>query len=53
MAEKSKQFWGIIWSQSADNKKYVEWLQDLRKEINIKKTGKDRYYHCKFEKDTW
>ena len=40
VAEKSKQFWGIIWSQSADNKKDAKWLQDLRSEINIKKQEK-------------
>ena len=37
MAEESKQFWGNIWSQSADHKKDAKWLQDLRSEVNIKK----------------
>ena len=29
VAEESKQFWGNIWSQSADHKKEPKWLQDL------------------------
>ena len=29
VAEESKQFWGKRWSQSADHKKDVKWLQDL------------------------
>ena len=29
VAEDSKQFWGNIWSQSADHKKDAKWLQDL------------------------
>ena len=29
VAKESKQFWGNIWSQSADNKKDIKWLQDL------------------------
>ena len=29
VAEESKQFWGNIWSQSADHKKDAKWLQDL------------------------
>ena len=53
VAEELKQFWGNIWSQSADDKKDAKWLQDLRSEVNVKKTGEDRYYHRKFEKDTW
>ena len=32
-----KQFWGNIWSQSADHKKDAKWLQDLRSEVNVKK----------------
>ena len=36
MAEESKQFWGNIWSQSADHKKDATWLQDLRSEVNVK-----------------
>ena len=51
--EASKQFWGNIWKQSADHKKDAKWLQDLRSEVNVKKTGEDRHYHRKFEKDTW
>ena len=52
VAEESKQFWGNTWSQSADHKQDAKWLKDLRSEVNIKKTGEDRYYHRKFEKDT-
>ena len=37
MVEESKQFWGNIWSQSADHKKDAKWLQDLRSEVNVKK----------------
>ena len=40
MAEESKQFWGNIWSQSADHKKDAKWLQDWRSEVNIKKLEK-------------
>ena len=40
MAEESKQFWGNIWSQSADHKKDPKWLQDLRSEVNVKKQEK-------------
>ena len=40
MAEESKQFWGYIWSQSADHKKDAKWLQDLRSEVNVKKQEK-------------
>ena len=40
MAEELKQFWGNIWSQSADHKKYVKRLQDLRSEVNVKKQKK-------------
>ena len=40
MAEESKQFWGNIWSQSADHKKDGKWLQVLRKEVNVKKQEK-------------
>ena len=29
VAEELKQFWGNIWSQSADHKKDAKWLQDL------------------------
>ena len=49
MAEELKQFWGNIWRQSADHKKDAEWLQDLQSEVNVEV----RYYHRKFEKDTW
>ena len=37
MAEESKQFWGNIWSQSADHKKDAKWLQS---EVNAKKQEK-------------
>ena len=40
MAEESKQFWGNIWSQSADHKKDAKWLHDLRSEVNVKKQEK-------------
>ena len=40
MAEELKQFWGNIWSHSADHKKDAKWLQDLRSEVNIKKQEK-------------
>ena len=40
MAEQSKQFWGNIWSQSADHKKDAKCLQDLRSEFNVKKLDK-------------
>ena len=40
MAEESKQFWGNVWSQSADHKKDAKWLQDLRSEVNVKKQEK-------------
>ena len=40
VAEESKQFWGNIWSQSADHKKDAKWLQDLRSEVNVKKQEK-------------
>ena len=29
VAEESKQFWGKIWSESADHKKDAKWLQNL------------------------
>ena len=40
VAAESKQFWGNIWSQSADQRKDAKWLQDLRSEVNIKKQEK-------------
>ena len=40
VAEESKQFWGNIWSHSADNMKDANWLQDLRSEVNDKKQEK-------------
>ena len=40
MTEKSKQFWGNIWSQSADHKKDAKWLEDLRSELNVEKQEK-------------
>ena len=45
--------WGNIWSQYVDHKKDAKWLQDSRSKGDVKKTGEDRYYHRKFEKDTW
>ena len=52
MAEESKQFLENIWSQSADHKKNAKSLQDCKVKLMLKKTGEDRYYHGKFEKDT-
>ena len=40
VAEESKQFWGNIWRQSADDEKEAKWLQDLRSEVNVKKREK-------------
>ena len=40
VAEESKQFWGNIWSQSADHKKDAKWLNNLRSEVNVKKQEK-------------
>ena len=40
VAEESKQLWGSIWSQSAGQKKDAKWLQDLRREVNVKKQEK-------------
>ena len=40
VAEESKQFWGNIWSQSADQKKDVKCLQDLQSEVNVIKQEK-------------
>ena len=40
VAEESKQFWGNIWSQSADHKKDAKWLQDMLSEVNVKKQEK-------------
>ena len=40
VAEESKQFWGNIWSQSADHKKDAKRLQDLRSEVSVKKQEK-------------
>ena len=39
-AEEWKQFWGNIWSQSADHTKDAKWIQDLRSEVNVKKQEK-------------
>ena len=47
MAEQSKKFWGNIWSQSADHKKDLNWLQGFEKKL-MSTTGEDRYYHRKF-----
>ena len=43
VAEESNQFWRNLSNQSADHKKNAKWLQDLRSEVNLKKTGEDRY----------
>ena len=40
LAEESKQFWGNIWSESADYKKDAKWLQELSNEVNVKKQDK-------------
>ena len=40
MSEESRQFWGNIWSQSADHKRDAKCLQDLRSEVNAKKQEK-------------
>ena len=40
VAEESKQFWGNMWSQSADHKNDAKWLQDLQSEVNVKKQEK-------------
>ena len=40
VAEESKQFWGNMWSLSADHKKDAKWLEDLRSEVNVKKQEK-------------
>ena len=40
VAEESKQFWGNKWSQSADHKKDVDWLQDLQSELDLKNQEK-------------
>ena len=52
MVEEQKHFWRNIWSQSAGNKKDAKCLKDLQSKVNVKKTGEDRYYHRKCEKDT-
>ena len=51
--EESKQFWGNIWSQSADHKKDAKWLQDLRNEVNVKKQEKIDITTRSLKKDTW
>ena len=40
MTEESKQFWGNIWSQSANHKKDAKWLQELQSQVNVKKQEK-------------
>ena len=40
VAEESKQFFGNIWSQSADHKNDAKWLQDLRSEVDVKNQEK-------------
>ena len=48
-----KQFWGNIWSQSADNKKNAKWLQDLRSEVYVKKQEKIDITTGSLKKNTW
>ena len=36
VTEVSKQFWGNIWSQSANHKKDAKWLQELQSQVNVK-----------------
>ena len=36
VAEEPKQFWGNIWSQSADHKKDAKWLQDSEVKLMLK-----------------
>ena len=51
VAKESKQFWGNIWSLQI-----IRRMQNGYKTCEVKlmlKTGEDRYYHRKFEKDTW
>ena len=40
VAEDLKQFWGNIWSQSANHKKDAKWIQNLRSEVNVKRQEK-------------
>ena len=40
VAEESKLFWANIWSQSADHKMDAKWLQDLQREVKVKKQEK-------------
>ena len=40
VSEESKQFWGNLWSQSADHKKDAKRLQDLRSKVKVKKHEK-------------
>ena len=53
VAEESKQFWGNIWSQSADHKKDAKWLQDLQSEVNVKKQEKIDITTGNLKKNTW
>ena len=53
VAEESKQFWGNIWSQSADHKKDAKWFKDLRSEVNVKKQEKTDITTGSLKKDTW
>ena len=53
MAEESKQFWGNIRSHSADYKKDAKSLQDLRKEVHVKKQEKIDVTTGSLKKDTW
>ena len=40
VAEELKQFWGNIWSQSADHRKDTKSFQDLPSKVNVKKQEK-------------
>ena len=40
VVKESKRFWGNIWSQSADHKQNAKWLQDLQREVNVKRQEK-------------
>ena len=35
-----KNFWGNIWSQSANHEKDAKWLQELQSQVNVKKQEK-------------
>ena len=35
--EKSKKFWGDIWSELVDHNKGAKWFKDLQSEVNVTK----------------